>query len=102
MGDKSQLLAMSLAHRYRAAPVIAGTFVAFALLNLLAVWLRQALFKWVPQEMVLLAAAGLFLVFGYRSWQDANESEDDQPQEKTSKDAFISTFTLVFLSRVRR
>lgn len=37
MGDKTQLMAMTLAHRYRIAPVIVGTFAAFLLLNLLAV-----------------------------------------------------------------
>jgi len=41
-GDKSQLFAMTLAHRYRAAAVIAGTFAAFAVLNLLAVLVGQA------------------------------------------------------------
>jgi putative Ca2+/H+ antiporter (TMEM165/GDT1 family) len=60
-GDKSQLLAMTLAHRYRAAAVIAGTFAAFAVLNLLAVLVGQALFEFVPQELMLLTAAGLFL-----------------------------------------
>lgn len=28
MGDKTQLMAMTLAHRYRAGPVIFGTFLA--------------------------------------------------------------------------
>jgi putative Ca2+/H+ antiporter (TMEM165/GDT1 family) len=37
MGDKSQLIAMTLAHRYRPVPVVAGVFTAFAMLNLLAV-----------------------------------------------------------------
>jgi putative Ca2+/H+ antiporter (TMEM165/GDT1 family) len=50
MGDKTQLMAMTLAHRYRAGPVIAGAFSAFALLNLLAVAVGDALFRYVPQR----------------------------------------------------
>jgi len=53
MGDKSQLLAMTLAHRYRPASVIAGTFAAFALLNLLAVLVGQALFEEVLERVPL-------------------------------------------------
>jgi len=47
---------------------LAALFAAFALLNLLAVLVGQALFEFVPQELMLLTAAGLFLYFGYRSW----------------------------------
>lgn len=96
MGDKSQLLAMTLAHRYRAAPVIAGTCAAFLVLNLLAVWVGQALFEWVPQGLVLLAAAGLFLFFAYRAWRDADGAEADAPAEKTPRGAFLTSFTLIF------
>ncbi|HEY5790995.1 MAG TPA: TMEM165/GDT1 family protein, partial [Gammaproteobacteria bacterium] len=49
MGDKTQLVAMTLAHRYRLLPVIAGVFGAFLLLNLLAVLVGEALFRFVPQ-----------------------------------------------------
>ena len=79
MGDKSQLLAMTLAHRYRVAPVIAGTFAAFALLNLLAVLLGQVLWtvslvgilfgatllRKIPKHWVHRAAALLFVTFGF-------------------------------------
>jgi hypothetical protein len=37
MGDKSQLVCMTLASRHRATPVILGAITAFALLNTLAV-----------------------------------------------------------------
>jgi putative Ca2+/H+ antiporter (TMEM165/GDT1 family) len=98
MGDKSQLLAMTLAHRYRLMPVIVGTFAAFFMLNLLAVWVGQALFTWVPQELALLAAGGLFLFFAYRSWQDADEEEEDDGDEKTTHGAMVSSFSMIFVA----
>jgi len=42
MGDKSQLVCIALAVRYRAAPVLMGTIAAFALLNLAAVLIGAA------------------------------------------------------------
>jgi len=100
MGDKSQILAMTLAHRYRAASVIAGTFAAFAVLNLLAVLVGQTLFEFVPQELMLLAAAGLFLYFGYRSWQDADEEEEDENDGGLAQGGLVASFTMIFVAEL--
>jgi len=98
MGDKSQLLAMTLAHRYRIAPVIAGTFAAFAVLNLLAVWVGQAVFHWLPQDLALLAAGGLFLFFGYRSWRDADDGGYEDPGEEHAPGGLVASFSLIFVA----
>ena len=58
MGDKSQLIAMTLAHRYRLVPVIAGVFFAFLVLNLLA----NETFSSSPSS-VAGASATFFLFF---------------------------------------
>ena len=100
MGDKSQLLAMTLAHRYRAAPVIAGTFAAVALLNLLAVVVGRALTELVPQQLVLLVAAGLFLYFGYRSWRDAGDADDLKTDREPEGGGLIISFTMIFVAEL--
>jgi len=100
MGDKSQLLAMTLAHRYRPGPVIAGTFAAFALLNLLAVLAGGALAELVPRELVLLVAAGLFLYFGYRSWRDADGDHDTDSEAAAGGRGLIISFTLIFVAEL--
>jgi putative Ca2+/H+ antiporter (TMEM165/GDT1 family) len=98
VGDKSQLLAMSLAHRYRPLPVIAGTFLAFTLLNILAVWAGQAIFQWISPEIVLLAAGALFLFFGYRAWKEADEADTEEKPGRATKGAFTTSFTMIFLA----
>jgi len=102
MGDKTQLVAMTLAHRYRVAPVIAGVFAAFAVLNLLAVWVGQVLFLYVPQRAVLFAAGALFLVFAFRSWRDAAHGEEEEADGEAHGDgrAFASSFALIFLAEL--
>jgi len=100
MGDKSQLLVMTLAHRYRPTPVILGSFTAFAVLNLLAVVVGQALFDWLPQGWLLLAAAGLFLFFGIRSWQEANQSAEDTAIPVRSRGGFPQSFLLIFVAEL--
>jgi putative Ca2+/H+ antiporter (TMEM165/GDT1 family) len=99
MGDKTQLMAMTLAHRYRPAPVVAGTFVAFLVLDLIAVLLGEGLARVVPRDVVLLAAAALFILFAYRSWRDSDEDEP-QVDEAAQRRAFVTTFTLIFVAEL--
>jgi putative Ca2+/H+ antiporter (TMEM165/GDT1 family) len=99
MGDKTQLMAMTLAHRYRLAPVIVGTFLAFALLNLLAVLVGEGLSRYVPRDLVLLAAGGLFLLFAYRSWRDGDEAGDDLGADD-QRQVWLTSFMLIFLAEL--
>jgi putative Ca2+/H+ antiporter (TMEM165/GDT1 family) len=99
MGDKSQLIAMTLACRFRALPVIVGVLGAFLVLNLLAVAVGGALFEWVPQRLVLLAAGALFLFFAFRSWRDAEEAEEADAEEKAfGRGALLTSFLMILLA----
>lgn len=99
MGDKTQLMAMTLAHRYRLAPVIAGTFAAFVVLNLLAVLLGEGLARLVPRQLVLLAAAVLFLIFAYRAWRDAAGAEEVVEGHSQHR-ALLTSFSLIFVAEL--
>ncbi|MCU0503152.1 MAG: TMEM165/GDT1 family protein [Anaerolineae bacterium] len=99
MGDKTQLMAMTLAHRYKVLPVMVGTFAAFALLNLLAVLVGEGLARIVPRNAVLVVAGLLFLLFAWRSWRDSAE----EPTEATTIDhrrAWLTSFTLIFVAEL--
>ena len=100
MGDKSQLIAMTLAHRYRLLPVIAGVLAAFLVLNLLAVLAGEALFRYVPQQAVLLTAGLLFLFFAYRSWRDSTAEEEEDTEPGSGKGALVSSFVLIFVAEL--
>lgn len=99
MGDKTQIIAMTLACRFRAPPVILGVFSAFLVLNILAVGLGQVLFEWVPQQLVLLLAGVLFLFFAWRSWRDAAVDEDDEP-DLAPRGALVTSFLMIFLAEL--
>lgn len=60
IGDKSQLVCMALAARYRAAPVMAGAALAFLLLNSLAVIFGVAIANLFP-EIVISATVAFFI-----------------------------------------
>ncbi len=100
MGDKTQLMTMTLAHRYRPLPVLAGAFAAFALLNVLAVVVGEALFRHVPREAVLLCAGGLFLVFAWKSWCDGGDAGEDDGSTTRRGGVFAASFLLIFVAEL--
>jgi len=99
MGDKSQLVCLTLAARYRALPVLAGAVLAFALLNLGAVLLGSALANWLPQQWVTLAVGILFLAFGLHAIRTGQA--DEAPLEtnaRSGRSLLLSTLLLIGLA----
>ena len=99
MGDKTQLMTMTLAHRYRALPVAIGVCAAFLVLNLLAVAVGEVLFRYVPRSAVLVAAGVMFLFFAWKSWRDAGEPEEEAA-ERRGGGVVLSSFALIFVAEL--
>lgn len=98
-GDKSQLVSMTLAARYRALPVLIGAIAAFAVLNLLGVTVGATLAEWLPQWIVLLLVALLFTLFGVQALRD-DGSDDEDGVSKVGKHLLVSVFILIFLAEL--
>jgi Ca2+/H+ antiporter, TMEM165/GDT1 family len=100
LGDKTQLVAVTLSQRYAVLPAIAGVWLAFLVLNVLAVLVGQTLYRHVPQQAALLATGAVFLVFAYRSWREAanGDDEDHGIDHAGGRSALYSSFILIFLA----
>lgn len=95
MGDKSQLVCMTLAARHRAMPVIWGAIAAFALLNTLAVVFGVAIANWLPEYVIAATVAVLFTVFGILALRVEEADDDEEVQEKSGHGIFFTTFLLI-------
>jgi putative Ca2+/H+ antiporter (TMEM165/GDT1 family) len=98
IGDKSQLVCMTLAARHRGLPVVIGAVAAFAVLNLLAVLFGAAVAAWLPEWMVTLAVAALFAGFGISALRYTDEDGDEDIEEKPGHGIVATTFLLIFLA----
>jgi putative Ca2+/H+ antiporter (TMEM165/GDT1 family) len=98
IGDKSQLVCMTLAARHRGLPVVIGATAAFAVLNLLAVLFGAAVAAWLPEWLVTLAVAVLFAGFGISALRYTEDDEDDEVEEKPGHGIVATTFLLIFLA----
>ena len=101
-GDKSQLVCMALAVRYRAAPVALGAIAAFLLLNTLAVLFGAAIANWIPELVISIIVSLLFLFFGIQSLREASAEEEELDDSdvaiKSQNHIFFSTLALITLA----
>lgn len=76
MGDKTQLLAMAFASRYRWQTVMWGVFVATLANHLLAVLAGNWLTQFIPIHYIQIAASASFILFGL--WTIKGDSLDNE------------------------
>ena len=99
IGDKSQLVCMTLASRHRATPVMLGAIAAFAFLNTLAVVFGVAIASWLPEYIVASIVAFLFAAFGIHSLRvEENNDEEEEVKVKSGHGIFFTTFLLITMA----
>ena len=101
IGDKSQLVCMTLAARHRHLPVLLGAIAAFLILNTLAVVFGAGLAQWIPEKILAGAVAILFGAFGIKSRLTREEvTEDGEVEEKPGHGIFATTFLMLLLAEM--
>lgn len=98
LGDKSQLVCMTLAARHRHWPVLLGASLAFILLNLLAVIFGATVALWIPQFWISLLVALLFALFGLHSLFAHPQDQPDAIDDKPGYGIFLTTLVLIFFA----
>ena len=98
IGDKSQLVCMTLAARHRHWPVLLGASVAFLVLNALAVIFGAGVATWVPERVTAGIVAVLFGAFGIHAIRRQDDEVSDDITESPGHGIFFSTLLLIFVA----
>lgn len=98
LGDKTQLLVLSLASRYRLAPVLAGAISAMIILVIIAVTVGDLFYHIVPPLLIKWGAGLLFLVFGV--WTFLQKESGKEEQIKNNGSPFWVAFFSFFLAEL--
>jgi len=99
LGDKTQLMVFTLALRYGGKPVLAGAFLAFALLSGSAAIVGKGLGSLLSPELITRISAWVFIAFGI--YMLVRKKEEEAGEVKPSARAgFIAAFSLIAISEM--
>ena len=97
IGDKTQLLALLLAARFRKPwPIIAGILVATLLNHALAAWLGQLLAAWLTPDVLRWLVAASFIGIALWTLKPDTLEDDTLP----ARGAFLATVIAFFIAEV--
>jgi putative Ca2+/H+ antiporter (TMEM165/GDT1 family) len=95
MGDKSQLVALAFATRFRAWVVLLGVLTATLAVHLVSVFLGRSIDAALSQEWVTGVAGLAFIAFGL--WTLRGDSLEDDPSRRALHWGAFATVTATFL-----
>jgi putative Ca2+/H+ antiporter (TMEM165/GDT1 family) len=99
MGDKTQLLLVAMAGKYKVPHILAGTWLATVVLNVMAVGVGAALSNYLDMRVIKLVAGLAFFYFAYATLK----GEDDEEEEVGGKGKFgpvVAIFCSFFLGEL--
>jgi putative Ca2+/H+ antiporter (TMEM165/GDT1 family) len=94
MGDKTQLVALAFATRYKASVVLAGVFLATIVVHLFSVVLGEAAGIALPEFWIKLLAGLAFIGFGL--WTLRGAEFEDEDKLKTGRFGPLMTVAITF------
>jgi len=99
IGDKTQLLALMLAARYRKPiPIILGIFCATLANHALAAWVGAEVAAWIGADAMRWVLAVTFIAMA--GWCLIPDKADDGPQAARQAGAFLATLVAFFLVEI--
>jgi Ca2+/H+ antiporter, TMEM165/GDT1 family len=100
IGDKTQLLALVLAARYRRFwPIAGGILLATILNHALAAWLGVWLSAQLPEHVLRWLLAGSFIAVALWALKP-DRLDDDEAQLPTVRNAFLATTIAFFIAEI--
>ncbi|GIE89320.1 TMEM165/GDT1 family protein [Actinoplanes regularis] len=101
LGDKSQLMAMTFATRFRPLPVLVGITAATALVHLVSVGIGYGLGAALPTDWISLVAGLAFLAFGAWTLRGDKLTDDEKSKaEKSTGSAILAVGGAFFLAEL--
>nr|WP_221379655.1 TMEM165/GDT1 family protein [Actinoplanes polyasparticus] len=101
LGDKSQLMAMTFATRFKTLPVLIGITVATAIVHLVSVGIGYGLGATLPTGWINLVAAVAFLAFGAWTLRGDKLTDDEKTKaERSTGSAILAVGGAFFLAEL--
>lgn len=97
LGDKTQLMTISLASKYHYKPVFWGIFLGMGLVTVIGVGVGVVLYNFIPVFYVKIIAASIFIIFGlYSLYSEEKEEEEEVDKDKVFHTSFLLSVVAEF------
>jgi putative Ca2+/H+ antiporter (TMEM165/GDT1 family) len=100
LGDKTQLVALTLAGRYPAVKVLLTLGAAIALLQTISVTAGALVSEAVPDRAIAVGAGALFLGFAVWTWRTAEEDDEEVARAGAPRGGLVSVAVAFFLAEL--
>ncbi|MFY2787632.1 TMEM165/GDT1 family protein [Rhodococcus sp. MALMAid1271] len=101
LGDKSQLMAMTFALRYKWYVVIGGITAATTVVHLVSVAVGHFLGVSIPTELISIVGGIAFVIFGLWTLRGDSLSEDEGAKaSRVTRSAFLAIASAFFLAEL--
>ena len=101
LGDKSQLMALTFATRFRAVPVLIGITVATALVHLGSVAIGQTVGQLIPADLLGFLGGVAFLCFGIWTLRgDSLDESESSRVDRTTGSVVVAVGVAFFLAEL--
>ena len=101
LGDKSQLMALAFATRFKTWPVLVAITLATGVVHLISVAIGGAVGSALPTDFINIVGALAFIGFGIWTLRgDELSEEDEESTHITSRHVIISVGTVFFLAEL--
>lgn len=100
MGDKTQLVALAFATKYKTLTVLAGVFIATFAVHLISVLLGEAVSLALPIFWIKIVAGLSFIVFGLWTLRGDKLDDEEEMVKKSRFGPLLSVATTFFLAEL--
>jgi putative Ca2+/H+ antiporter (TMEM165/GDT1 family) len=101
LGDKSQLMALTFATRYKTVPVLIGITVATALVHAVSVVVGAVIGAALPTRAITIVAAVAFIGFGLWTLRGDRLTEaDEQRAARPARNVMLTVGAVFFLAEL--
>ncbi len=97
LGDKTQLVTLSLSSRYPPAHVLGGAMLALVILVSLAVALGSVIYAFVPFSVITIVSGAFFIMMGIWNYI---QPEGGEGQKKLSGSGFAQAFGVTLIAEM--
>ncbi|MDR0823298.1 MAG: TMEM165/GDT1 family protein [Endomicrobium sp.] len=98
MGDKTQLIALSFAARFKLKTVILAILTATIINNLFATTIGSLIFKFAPSQTIKIISYAIFIAFGLWTLFDSKTEDGKTKESKLLFNPFITVAVFFIIS----